>query len=333
MLKKFLRFLVIVGVTLTLTACTSAKKSTTSMKVIRIGILRVPNDVAATRQMKILKKACAQNGYKVKYITFDSGVDANKALLSNSVDLATMGDTNAVVAMAAAIPAKLVWINDVIGNNEALVVKKKLGIRQAQDLRGLKIATPFASTSHYSLMMYLQQQHLTDQVTLVDMQTPEIVAAWQRDDIDGAYTWQPSLDSLHASTTLVSSDQLAERGALTANVTLVTNKFAQQHAEILRQILSTLGTAHTLYQQQPQKIYQLTAQQMNITSNEAKQQIGTSSWLPSDQLVQFMNTEFAKQFYQTSQFMYQRQTLNSRPNLQQIQQFIDTQFIIEGKTR
>lgn len=333
MVKKFLRFLAIVGVALTLTSCTSAKKSTTASRVVRIGILRVPNDVAVARQMKTLEKACEHAGYKVKYITFDSGVDANKALLSNSVDLATMGDTNAVVAMAAAIPAKLVWVNDVIGSNEALVVKKNLGIRRPQDLRGLKIATPFASTSHYSLMMYLQQQHLTDQVTLVDMQTPEIVAAWQRGDIDGAYTWQPSLDSLHSSTTLVSSDQLAEQGALTANVTLATDKFVQQHAGLLRQILTVLGSAHTLYLQQPQQVYQLTAQQMEITPTGAKRQIGNSVWLPTEQLVKFMNTDFATQFYQTSRFMYQRQTLNSRPDQQQIQQFIDTKFIMEGAMR
>ncbi|MFD0897291.1 taurine ABC transporter substrate-binding protein [Loigolactobacillus binensis] len=330
MLKKLLRLLAIVSVTLTLTGCAAATKSDQATKVVRIGILRVPNDVAAARQRKTLRRACAQAGYRVKYITFDSGVDANKALLSNSVDLATMGDTNAVVAMAAGIPAKLVWVNDVIGSNEALVLKKQLGVQRAEDLRGMKIATPFASTSHYSLMMYLQQHHLTGKVTLVDMQTPEIVAAWQRGDIDGAYTWQPSLDSLRPSTTLVSSDKLADQGALTANVTLATDQFAKQHAAVLRQILATLGDAHTLYQRQPQWIYQATARQMAITPAAAKQQIGTSTWLPPKQLVHFMNTKFARQFYQTSKFMGQRQTLNSRPSWRQCQQFITTQFITEG---
>lgn len=271
--------------------------------------------------MGTIQQICRKRGYTVKFITFDSGVDANKALLSNSVDLATMGDTNAVVALAAKIPAKLVWVNDVIGNNEALVIK-----HTAQNLHGKKIATPFASTSHYSLMMYLQQQGLTDKVELVDMQTPEIVAAWQRGDIDGAYTWQPSLDQLTAGQTVIDSQRMAQKGYLTANVTLATTRFIQRHSDLLQAIITDLGSTHNRYQKTPDKIIQLAAQQMNIAKVVAKKQIGTSTWLLSQQMGHFMVHRFSDQFYQTSQFMWRQQTLNSRPTRQQCAQFIDTRF-------
>src|SRR3712207_7214613 len=41
------------------------------------------------------------------------------------------------------------WIHDVIGEAEALAVKPE--IKSIADLKGKKVATPLASTSHYSL--------------------------------------------------------------------------------------------------------------------------------------------------------------------------------------
>lgn len=146
-----------------------AKSGQPPKQVIRIGILRVPNDVTTARQTGMLKQTFQKQGVSARFVTFDSGVDANKALMSNSIDVATMGDTNAVVAMAAHLPAKLVWVNDVIGSNEQLVVKGSSKISHWQDLKGKKIATPFASTAHYSLMMLLKRHHLLGKVDLVDM--------------------------------------------------------------------------------------------------------------------------------------------------------------------
>ena len=207
---------------LVLTGCSS---SNTKPTTIKIGVLRVPNDVAVAQERKMLQAKCRHYGMKVQFITFDSGVDANKALLSNSVQLATMGHTNAVVAMAARIPVKLVWINDIIGSNEALTVRRKAHITNWDSFKGKSIATPFASTSHYSLMMLLKHHHLTGKVRVLDMQTPEIVAAWQRGDIDGAYTWEPSLSALTDGKVMINSRSMAQRGYLTANVTLATNSF------------------------------------------------------------------------------------------------------------
>ncbi|MFD6243878.1 ABC transporter substrate-binding protein [Streptomyces roseolus] len=47
----------------------------------------------------------------------------------------------------------MVGIHDLIGDNEALVAKP--GIGSVKDLVGKKVATPFGSTSHYSLLAAL----------------------------------------------------------------------------------------------------------------------------------------------------------------------------------
>lgn len=292
---------------------------------VRIGVLNVPNDVAAARQNHSLAQAFSKKGVQVTFITFDSGVDANKALLSNSIDLATMGDTNAVVALAADIPAQLIWINDVIGDNEALVMKSA---DSWSDLAGKTIATTFASTSYYTLLKLLQKHHLEDKVQLLDMQTQDIVAAWKRGDIDGAYTWQPALSSLQQTgTILYTSQQAAEEGIITANVTLARSRFIQQAPELVQTFTSVLGQIHQRYQEEPQPIIALTAQKLALTEKEAALQIGTSQWLEPDAMKTFITDHFLDSLDQTGRFLGARQNLVSQPTRSDYQQFINTAFI------
>lgn len=312
---------------LVLTGCSS---SNTKPTTIKIGVLRVPNDVAVTQERKMLQAKCRQYGMKVQFITFDSGVDANKALLSNSVQLATMGHTNAVVAMAARIPVKLVWINDIIGSNEALTVRRKAHITNWDSFKGKSIATPFASTSHYSLMMLLKHHHLTGKVRVLDMQTPEIVAAWQRGDIDGAYTWKPSLSALTDGKVMINSRSMAQRGYLTANVTLATNSFINAHPNILRTILSCLNKVHLQFENDPQELYLDAAKSLSMPTSVIKKQIGTSQWLNTHQQEAFISHTFRTQFFNTAQFMWQQQTLSRPISRKDCAQFVTVRFLNSG---
>ena len=62
---------------------------------------------------------------------------------------------------------------------------------------GKRVATPFASTAHYSLLAALEQNGLSrHDVQLVDLQPQASLAAWERGDIDAVYTWLPTLDEL-----------------------------------------------------------------------------------------------------------------------------------------
>ena len=305
----------------------SCHATPTSAGTIKIGVLRVPNDVAVARQRHLLQKDCQAKGLTVQFIAFDSGVDANKALIANDVQLATMGHTNAVVALAAGISAKIVWINDIIGSNEALVVRQKAGIDTWGQLKHKKIATPFASTSHYSLMMLLQQHHLTNQVEVLDMQTPEIVAAWQRGDIDGAYTWEPSLSALLGNKQLIDSRQMAQTGHLTANVTLATNAFIRTQPDVLRTLLATLNTIHSQYQDLPQSIYRTAAKSLSLPVATVKKQIGTSQWLSDQSQRTFMTRQFRAQFFETAQFMWRQQTLTKPVSQKDCDRFITPRYL------
>ena len=87
------------------------------------------------------------------------------------------------------------WIHDVIGKAEALVVRDD--IASIEDLKGKTIATPFASTSHYSLLAALEDAGVPEtDVKIIDAEPDAIYAAWTAKQIDGAYVWNPNLAKL-----------------------------------------------------------------------------------------------------------------------------------------
>ena len=95
--------------------------------------------------------------------------------------------------------------------------------------------TPFASTAHYSLLAALAQNGLSpSDVQLVDLQPQAILAAWDRGDIDAAYTWLPTLDQLRKTgKDLITSRQLAKDGKPTLDLGAVSDEFAAAHPEVV----------------------------------------------------------------------------------------------------
>ncbi|KRK79226.1 taurine ABC transporter substrate-binding protein [Companilactobacillus nodensis] len=332
-MRKTIKVLAVVfSLLLIMTGCSNRKNDPKKVSEVRIGILQVPNDVAAARQLNYLKAYFDKKHIQTKYIIFDSGVDANKALVSGDIDFATMGDTNGVVAMSSKIDAKLIWVNDVLGNNEGLVVRNGSGIKDFQDLAGQKIATPFASTSHYSLMMTLKKYNLLDKVSLLDMDTQDIVAAWNRGDISAAYTWQPTLTPmLKNGHFLITSENLRNQNRVTANITLVRGGFERSHPELVKGLLQQLNRTHQEMQTDSKKIITAASKQNDLGYNEAKSQIGTSEWLTAKQMVdqKFLTETFQEQLYITGRFMAQQQTIDHAPTKKEISNFVASNYVEE----
>lgn len=135
-----------------------------------------------------------------------------------------------MAGIAQNLPYDVYFIHDLISEAEALVVKGD--IKAIADIRGKKIAVPFGSTTHFSLLSLLKLEGIAPgELTVLDLQPQEMVAAWQRGDIDGGYVWQPNLGKLQkdGGTILVTSADLAKRGVVTADVGVVRKEFMEKY--------------------------------------------------------------------------------------------------------
>ncbi|MEL4016445.1 taurine ABC transporter substrate-binding protein [Dryocola clanedunensis] len=173
------------------------------------------------------------SGAKVEWRKFDSGASVVRALASGDVQIGNIGSSPLAVAASQKVPIEVFLLASQLGNSEALVVKK--GISGPQDLIGKRIAVPFISTTHYSLLAALKHWGIKPgQVQILNLQPPAIIAAWQRGDIDGAYVWAPAVNELEKDgKVLTDSAQVGKWGAPTLDVWVVRKDFAQQHPEVV----------------------------------------------------------------------------------------------------
>ncbi|MFF0425302.1 glycine betaine ABC transporter substrate-binding protein [Streptomyces sp. NPDC021012] len=240
---------------------------------VRIAYQAIPNADLVVKNQKLLEKALPDA--EVSWVRFDSGGDVNTAVIAGSVDLGLLGSSPVTKGLSAPldIPYKVVWIHDLIGDNEALVARRDIASVAA--LKGRKIATPFGSTSHYSLLVALESAGLkTSDVTLVDLQPQDALAAWKRGDIDAAYVWTPSLTELKKDgKVLITSRAIAERGRPTADLGVVTDAFAAKHPEIVDAWLKAEDQAVKLAKGDPAKAATAIGAELNLAPDEARKQL------------------------------------------------------------
>ncbi|WP_291478099.1 glycine betaine ABC transporter substrate-binding protein [Corynebacterium sp.] len=188
-----------------------------------------------------LAEACLPKA-KVEWTRYPTGQDIVQGFAAGSVDLAALGSTPTTKALSAPLDldVSVVQANSVIGTTEALVAKDATEIK---DLKGSRIAVPFSSTAHYSLLNALIDAGLDPgrDVEITNISPDKLPAAWKSDRIDAAYVWDPTLQELKdgmggaiPGTVLTDSEEQAAHGHATYNVTLASNPWMEKNPDLLR---------------------------------------------------------------------------------------------------
>ena len=241
---------------------------------IVIGYQQIPNGDLVVKHNKWLEQAFGSDT-TIEWKLFDSGGSVNEAIQAGSVDIGLVGSSPASRGISSGIKYRVPWIFDVIGDAEALVVKG--GITDVKALEGKTIATPFASTAHYSLLAALQKAGLDARsVKVIDSEPDAILAAWSRGDIDGAYVWNPVLAKLVAGggQTLVTSAELAKEGKTTYDLGVVTDEFAEKYPDAVKTWVAQQDKAVKQIAASPDEAAAAIAAELSITPAEAKAQMG-----------------------------------------------------------
>lgn len=174
-------------------------------------------------------------GQPIDWRRFNSGPEVVTAIASGDVQIGNLGSSPLAAAASRNLPIVAFIVSAQINAAEALVVRNGSGIEKPEDLVGKTIATPFVSTSHYSLLGALKHWGLdTRQVKVVNLQPAEIAAAWKRGDIDGAFVWSPALGEIRKTgKTLTDAAQVGQWGAPTFEVWVARKDFAQKHPDVV----------------------------------------------------------------------------------------------------
>lgn len=276
-------------------------------------------------------------GVPVRWVQIESGRELNTALAAGSVDLGLGGSSTTVAGIVQGLPAEVFWIYDIIGENEALVVRKESGIETASDLVGKRVAAPFGATTHYHLLVALQVNNVpADEVTILDMQPPDMLAAWQRGDIDAGFVWEPTLAKMLelGGKVLISSGELAAKGYVTGDIGFVHRNFAERYPKLVELYLKNQIRAIELYRSDPNAAAESIAAQFQIPAAEARRQIDSLVLLDdTEQLgASYMGTsdspgELARIFRNTADFLVSQGIVDETPDLQVFVDAINPEYL------
>ncbi|WP_267372221.1 MULTISPECIES: taurine ABC transporter substrate-binding protein [unclassified Pantoea] len=249
------------------------------------------------------------SGASVDWRKFDSGAGVLRALASGDVQIGNIGSSPLAVAAAQKLPIEAFLLASQLGNSEALVVKKS--INSPKDLIGKRIAVPFISTTHYSLLAALKHWGIKpSQVQLVNLQPPAIIAAWQRGDIDGAYVWAPAVNELEKEgRVLTDSSQVGSWGSPTLDVWVVRKDFAEQHPEIVTAFARSAIEAQQAYLKspdswlkQPENLSKL-SRLSGVPEAQVPDLVKGNTYLTAQQQVEQLGKPVNKAIVDTAQFL------------------------------
>jgi taurine transport system substrate-binding protein len=190
-------------------------------------------------------------GANITWSQFGGGADVVAAIASGSIDIGYVGSSPLTAAASQELPIEAIFIVGNIAEAEALAVK---GIAKPEELAGKKIATPFVSTAHYSLLTALKHWGIEPgSLEILNLRPQEIAAAWERGDIDGAYIWDPVLTQIKTTggTVLADSSNVAEWGGPTFDAWIVRKEFAEQNPEVVQAFVQVTGAAYATYLANP----------------------------------------------------------------------------------
>lgn len=298
---------------------------------IRIAYQGFPSGDLIVKNKRWLEDALPD--YRVTWTKFDSGASINTAFVAGSVDIAAIGSSPVARGLSAPlnIPYQVAFVLDVAGDNEALVVRDGSGISSVEGLRGKKVASPFASTSHYSLLAALDRAKVPESaVTIVDLEPQDILAAWTRGDIDAAYVWLPVLDDLRKNgKVLTTSRELAGAGKPTLDLGVVSTAFVNAHPDAVDAWRKAEAKALTLIANDRDAAAAAVGTELNISPAEAGHQLSQGVFLSPADLAgpEWLGTPgkvggLAQNLVSAAEFLKNQQKIDAVPDLATVEKAI-----------
>ncbi|WP_082510405.1 MULTISPECIES: taurine ABC transporter substrate-binding protein [unclassified Rhizobium] len=194
--------------------------------------------------------AAKEAGYEIDWRQFSSAGDITTALASGDVPIGVIGSTGTAAAATRGVDLQLFWILDNIGKSEALVARNGSGIEKPEDLKGKKVAVPFVSTSHFHLLVGMTKVWNIDprEVEILNLKPPQIVAAWQRGDIDAAYVWPPALSEIQKTGKTISDSEVIGAASVPTFDGLVVDKaWAAENPKLMEAFTKVLAQSYADY--------------------------------------------------------------------------------------
>ncbi len=203
-------------------------------RIIKMGYMPVITNLAAP----LLDKASREKGdFKLQAIKFSSFAEMALALRSGDIQVAFIIAPLAIVLRQQGDDVKIIYIGN--RHESTLVARKSLGIHNFADLKGKTVAVPMRYSGHnLSILKMLEENSMTGQVKIVEMNPPDMASSLATGSLDAYYVGEP-----FAAQTLKSGKAVLIKyveqvwPGFICNLMIVRGAFIKKDPEIVRAIV------------------------------------------------------------------------------------------------
>lgn len=243
--------LIVAGVTLLALATPAAAQSGKVRLGYQYSLWGAPAVIAL--ELDLFKK----HGIEVEAKRFGAGKDARDALVSDSLDVATVGGTPFVVGVVLGDLNAIATVA-YTGRTGCIEVKKGSGFKSLEDLKGKRIGTRTGSTID-SVMRnkVVPTFHLKDsdfQLVNVDFRDQvALLAGGSIDAFAGVEPFCALAESLGYSELLVNYEKYDPMPNMLAS----TNKFVRSSPSLAQAVVAAMVEAAEIFQTQPERVKEI----------------------------------------------------------------------------
>jgi taurine transport system substrate-binding protein len=233
----------------------------------------------------------ASKGLDIKWQSFPTSSDRMGAVMAGSIDLAGTGVVSSLALMAAgATQFKLIATPNNFGRAEGVLVRQN--VSDITQLKGKKIGVTFASSAHVLILDLLKQAGLrpdTD-VALINLPAPNLLSAYQGNQIDAAVAWTPAFDRIK---TLPNTRVLADDTAFSLykdfnitpgpDVLLASARLVKNDSAAIKVFMQGIFEANAMLRDKPEEAARLLLELTGLTQEEQLNTIRQTGWYDATQ--------------------------------------------------
>lgn len=280
---------------------------------VRLAYQPIPNGDLVVRDRGWLE-SCMPNA-DITWEQFSDGGAVVQAFGSDSVDLGLAGSSPTTKSLSPPVSddLKVIWIHAVIGEAESLVVQDSVDATSLAELEGMRVAVPFASTAHYSLLAALDREGMTpEDVGLTNLSPDAMLAAWEREEIDAAWVWAPTLPELLDSGEIILSAADTADVAPTFDLAVATTPFVEENPEFMEVWTAVQNEAVNMINDNPDEAAASIAVQLGIEPDQVLDQLGGYTYLNAGELAgeDYFGGTLGQDLINTADFLVTQQEID-----------------------
>ena len=221
----------------------SCSKSDYSRRVEIVTIGTTPIELNALIYVADEQKFFTNNGVRVVFKDYDTGVAAVNGLLKGEVDIAL---TTEFVIVGKSLQKQDVL--DLATTDKSMlfyiIARADRGINSTADLRGKRIAVPRQTITEFYLGRMLELNGMRiQQVTMVDTKASDPAGTIAGGDVDAVVTWEPYVTQIRQQMGNGVITWPVQSGQVSFWSVASTPGWIKQHPDLVRQFLKSLAQA------------------------------------------------------------------------------------------